>query len=63
VCALAAPLLGPQGTPWQIDEAEVDDLPLPIREYRQQLLDRAFGQYVMRIYETERNARVDWRGC
>jgi glutathione S-transferase len=56
-------LLGPQGTPWQIDEAEVDDLPLPIREYRQQLLDRAFGQYVMRIYETERNARVDWRGC
>lgn len=63
VCALAAPLLGPQGTPWQVDEVEVDDLPVPIREYRQQLLDRAFGQYILRIYETERNARVDWRGC
>ncbi len=62
VCALAAPLLGPQGTPWQVDEVEVDDLPAPIREYRQQLLDRAFGQYLMRIYDTERNARVDWRG-
>ena len=30
--------------------------------YQQNLLDLPLGQYVLRIYQTERNARVDWRG-
>ncbi|RYY78506.1 MAG: glutathione S-transferase [Moraxellaceae bacterium] len=60
VCALSAPLFGPQGTPWQVDDSQ--SLPEPIRAYRQELLDRPFGQYVMRIYQNERHARVDWRG-
>lgn len=60
VCALAAPLLGPQGTPWQVDHSS--QLPEPLRSYREELLDRPFGQYLMRIYQTERYARVDWRG-
>lgn len=62
VCALVAPLIGPAGTPWEVQESEVSKLPEQIRAYRQQLLDRPFGQYLMRIYSTERNARVDWRG-
>ncbi|XID75866.1 glutathione S-transferase family protein [Alkanindiges sp. WGS2144] len=60
VCSLAAPLLGPQGTPWQVDDPAL--LPVEIHHYREQLLDRPIGQYIMRIYQTERHARVDWRG-
>ena len=31
-------------------------------EFSQHLLELPLGQYVKRIYATERNARVDWRG-
>jgi glutathione S-transferase len=62
VCAMSAPLLGPYGTPWEMQESDIVRLPEPIRAYRQQLLDRPFGQYVMRIYDNERHARVDWKG-
>lgn len=62
VCALSAPLLGPYGTPWEMHENDISRLPEPIRVYREQLLARPFGQYVMRIYDNERNARVDWKG-
>ncbi|MDR9777859.1 glutathione S-transferase family protein, partial [Rhizobium hidalgonense] len=60
VCALAAPLLGPQGTPWQVDDPQ--SLPPEILKYRNELLERPIGQYILRIYQTERHARVDWRG-
>jgi glutathione S-transferase len=60
VCSLAAPLLGIRGTPWEPhDEGNV---PEPIATFKHQLLDRPFGQYVQRLYDTERNARVDWHG-
>lgn len=60
VCSLAAPLLGPAGTPWQpYDES---DVPEPIAQFRQALFERPIGQYIWRIYQTERNARVDWHG-
>lgn len=60
VCALAAPLLGPVGTPWQVDATSV--LPKEIATYRDELLDRPIGQYIQRIYQIERNPRSDWRG-
>ena len=60
VCSLAAPLLGVIGTPWE--PADQGDVPEPIFEMRDQLLERPFGQYVMRMYQTERQARVDWHG-
>ena len=60
VCSLAAPLLGVIGTPWE--PADQGDIPEPIFEMRDQLLERPFGQYVMRMYQTERQARVDWHG-
>lgn len=60
VCSLAAPLFGPQGTPW---EAQPDSItPEPIATLQAQLLARPFGQYVMRMYDNERHARVDWHG-
>jgi hypothetical protein len=37
-------------------------IPAPIAELQQALLARPFGQYVMRVYDNERNARVDWHG-
>ncbi len=60
VCSLAAPLFGPQGTPWQAEAGMVT--PEPIAAVQRQLMARPFGQYVMRVYENERNARVDWHG-
>ncbi len=60
VCALAAPLLGPQGTPWESDDAQ--NLPPEILSYREHLIERPIGQYILRIYQNERHARVDWRG-
>lgn len=60
VCSLAAPLLAIAGTPWEIDDLAT--LHPEVINYRQALLDRPIGQYITRIYQTERNARVDWRG-
>lgn len=59
VCSMIAPLLMIDGTPWEIHEREIDD---EILQLQHTLLDLPLGQYVKRIYETERNARVDWRG-
>lgn len=60
VCSVAAPLLGIRGTPWEpYDEGNV---PEPMAIFKHQLLDRPFGQYLQRMYDTERNARVDWHG-
>ncbi|MDU6284811.1 MAG: glutathione S-transferase, partial [Acinetobacter sp.] len=49
-----------KGTPWEREEAE--GVSEEWNNYQQNLLDLPLGQYVLRIYQTERNARVDWRG-
>lgn len=60
VCSMVAPLLMIEGTPWEIhDDADIHQ---DVLNYRQKLLDLPIGQYVKRIYKTERNAAVDWRG-
>ena len=59
VCSMMAPLLMISGTPWESDDMQVDEV---ILEYQQALLAQPIGQYVKRLYETERHARVDWRG-
>lgn len=60
VCAMLAPLLEIRGTPWENEHHEAQ--PEAFIEYKKALLDLPLGQYVQRVYATERNARVDWRG-
>ena len=60
VCSMLAPLLEIPGTPWEKEHAEI--LSDEFRKYKQMLSELPLGQYVLRIYQTERNARVDWRG-
>jgi glutathione S-transferase len=60
VCAMAAPLFGPEGTPW-VAPSNVA-APEPLEQYKAALLARPFGQYVTRVYANDRKARVDWRG-
>lgn len=55
VCAMLAPLLNLVGTPWESE----DHTPCELFHLLQSL---PLGQYVIRIYATQRNARVDWRG-
>lgn len=60
VCSMLAPLLELEGTPWENEfhEAQSEEF----THYKNKLLDLPLGQYVQRIYATERNAMVDWRG-
>lgn len=60
VCSMLAPLLELGETPWENEHEEnrTEDF----MNYQSYLLDLPLGQYIQRIYETERNARVDWRG-
>ncbi|WP_286728446.1 glutathione S-transferase family protein [Acinetobacter sp. UBA1297] len=60
VCSMLAPLLELGETPWENEHEEnrTEDF----MNYQSYLLDLHLGQYIQRIYETERNARVDWRG-
>ncbi|OTG82043.1 glutathione S-transferase [Acinetobacter sp. ANC 5054] len=60
VCSMLAPLLEVEGTPWEKEHGET--LSEDFRAYKAILNDLPLGQYVRRIYATERNARVDWRG-
>jgi len=60
VCAAAAPIFGIEGTPWVVPQGEV--VPEPVALYRDELLARPFGQYVMRVFAQDRKAKVDWRG-
>ena len=60
VCSMLAPLLEIAGTPWEKEHDEV--ISEEFKDYQKYLLDLPLGQYVSRIYQTERNARVDWRG-
>lgn len=60
VCAMLAPILEIEGTPWEKERGE--EISVEFQQYRDQLLALPLGQYIQRIYRTERNARVDWRG-
>ncbi len=55
-----APMLNIADTPWVLAPDEV--APDAVQQAQQQLLDRPLGQYVLRLYQTDRNARVDWHG-
>ena len=60
VCSMLAPLLYLNGTPWEVEsEIYVSE---EVKQYKENLLNLPLGQYVQRIYSSERNARVDWRG-
>ena len=60
VCSMLAPILEIVGTPWEKEHGE--SLSEEFKAYKAYLSDLPLGQYVQRIYQTERNARVDWRG-
>lgn len=60
VCSMLAPLLQVAGTPWEIESES--QVPSIIANYKRDLLGSALGQYALRVYQNERNARVDWRG-
>ncbi|WP_407307049.1 glutathione S-transferase family protein [Acinetobacter sp.] len=60
VCSMLAPLLEISGTPWEKEHGEVWSE--EFKKYKETLTELPIGQYVRRIYQTERNARVDWRG-
>ena len=60
VCSMLAPILEIAGTPWEKEheESASDEF----KAYKAFLIALPLGQYVLRIYQTERHARVDWRG-
>lgn len=60
VCSMLAPILMIENTPWEKHQQEV--LAEELLEYKFYLSDLPLGQYVQRIYQQERRARVDWRG-
>ncbi len=60
VCSMLAPLLDIAGTPWEKEHTEI--LSKEFKDYKERLTQLPIGQYVLRVYQTERNARVDWRG-
>ncbi|RFS29238.1 glutathione S-transferase family protein [Acinetobacter cumulans] len=60
VCSMLAPILELAGTPWEKESEDL--LSDEFKDYKAYLQELPLGQYVQRIYQTERNARVDWRG-
>lgn len=60
VCSILAPLLAIPGTPWERESFE--SMSDEYREYQSHLADLPLGQYIQKMYRSERNARVDWRG-
>ena len=60
VCSMLAPLLQISSTPWEVEtDHPVSD---EFLAYQSELLALPLGQYIQRIYKSERCARVDWRG-
>ena len=60
VCSMLAPLLELPSTPWEREHTEHHSS--EFNDFSQHLLELPLGQYIKRIYSTERHARVDWRG-
>ncbi len=60
VCSILAPLLELPSTPWEREHTEHNAVELV--KFSEHLLELPLGQYIKRIYATERHARVDWRG-
>ncbi|KAA8730981.1 glutathione S-transferase [Acinetobacter qingfengensis] len=60
VCSMFAPLLMIEGTPWELDLSQHYES--EVLQSRAQLMQLPLGQYIQRVYDTERNARIDWRG-
>lgn len=60
VCSILAPILEIEGTPWEKENSEM--LSSEFEDFKNYLIHLPLGQYILRVYETERNARVDWRG-
>lgn len=60
VCSMLAPILMIHGTPWEVSPEYV--ISEELGAAKAQLLALPLGQYVRRVYENERHARVDWRG-
>ena len=60
VCSMLAPILEIEGTPWEKETGEA--LADEFQQFKEDLIQLPLGQYVIRVYQTERNARVDWRG-
>lgn len=60
VCSMLAPILTLPDTPWETEQ--LDAFSTEFLTYREHLQQLPLGQYIARIYATERRARVDWRG-
>jgi glutathione S-transferase len=60
VCSMLAPILEIEGTPWEKELGTHHSK--EFEEFKAYLTSLPLGQYILRIYQTERNARVDWRG-
>ena len=60
VCSMIAPLMMIEGTPWEREQHS--EIAPEVMAFQHYLLQIPLGQYVQRIYQQERNARVDWRG-
>ena len=60
VCSMLAPILEIEDTPWERETGQpfVNEF----QKFKDDLINLPLGQYIIRIYQTERNARVDWRG-
>ena len=60
VCSMLAPILEIEDTPWERETGQ--PLVNEFQKFKDDLINLPLGQYIIRIYQTERNARVDWRG-
>ncbi len=58
VASLFAPLLAIPGTPWESLKPSTDLL----QRMYDDLLERPFGQWILRVYAEERHAKGNWRG-
>lgn len=58
VASLFAPLLALPGTPWETLKPNTERM---LRMY-DELSARPFGQWIVRVYNEERNAKGNWRG-
>ena len=58
VASLFAPILSVPNTPWESIQTRTELL----QKVYDDLLERPFGQWIMRVYAEERNAKGNWHG-